>query len=113
MEDYIKRTLERAKELHLKSKQNEGAEETELWQRNAQFALNSALNLSLINLKVNPIGFIVNFNDDITDGNEVFVNGTTLNTSIEGLYNMPIERLQRIAGGENDMIMDNNNELKK
>lgn len=112
MEEYIRTTLKRAKELHQKSQMITGSQESKTWQRNAQFALDSALRLSLINMKINPAGFIVNFNDNVPEGNEIFVNGVTLNTGIEGLYNLPEERLQSLANG-GDLLMDDDVELKK
>ena len=112
MEDYIKTTLQRAMDLYQKSQIVTNEEENKVWRKNAQFALESALRLSLINLKVEPDGFIVNFSEGSPNGNEVFLKGKPLNTSIEGLYEMPIEKLQHIASG-GDMIIGDDAEFKK
>lgn len=112
MEDYVKTTLQRAKDLYDKSQIVTSESENKVWRKNAQFALESALRLTLINLKVEPEGFIVNFNEALPDKNEVFLNGKPLDTSIEGLYDMPIERLQHIASG-GDMLIGDDTEFKK
>ena len=112
MEDYIKTTLQRAKNLYQQSQTLGGGEESNMWRKNAQFALESALRLSLINLKVEPDGFIVNFSEGTPEGNEVFLNGRPLGVSVEGLYEMPIEKLQHLANGK-DMLLGDDAEFKK
>lgn len=112
MEEYIKTTLQRAKDLYAKSQVVTNEEENKVWRKNAQFALESALRLTLMNLNVPADNFIVNFSEATPDGNEVFVNGKTLDRSIEGLYELTPEQLQQVAAGGSLLIGDDT-EFKK
>lgn len=110
MEDYIKTILARANTLYEKSKISLTGDENKMWLKNAQFALDNALRLTLINLNIDGEKFSVKFNEDAPNGNEVLVNGRPIDASIEGLYDIPPAKLQGLGSG--DMLMPDT-ELKK
>lgn len=111
MEEYVKTTLKRAKDLYNKSQVVTNPEENKVWRKNAQFALESALRLTLLNLNISADNFVVNFSEATPDGNELFLNGRPLDMSIEGLYELPPEKLEQLVSG-GDMLLGDT-EFKK